>query len=92
MAQSEHLPIYKSRYDVCLYLEQVVQKFSRYHKYTLGAELTSREGAEPAQGGLLGAAVGGFPASCANAAIGGRLRCRHTNARLESPFRVVLCR
>ena len=42
MAQSEHLPIYKRSYDLCLYLEQVVQKFSRYHKYTLGADL--REG------------------------------------------------
>ena len=24
MAQTEHLPIYKSAYDLCLYLEQVV--------------------------------------------------------------------
>ena len=43
MAQSEHLPIYKRCYDLCLYLEQVVRGFSRYHKYTLGADL--REGA-----------------------------------------------
>jgi len=43
MAQSEHLPIYKRSYDLCLYLEQVVRGFSRYHKYTLGADL--REGA-----------------------------------------------
>ena len=34
MAQSEHLPIYKRSYDLCLYLEQVVRSFSRYHKYT----------------------------------------------------------
>jgi hypothetical protein len=43
MAQFEHLPIYKRSYDLCLYLEQVVRGFSRYHKYLLGAEL--REGA-----------------------------------------------
>jgi len=39
MAQTEHLPIYKSTYDLCLYLEQVVHNFSRYHKYALGADL-----------------------------------------------------
>ena len=43
MAQSEHLPIYKASYDLCLYLEQAVRGFSRYHKYTLGADL--RDGA-----------------------------------------------
>ena len=43
MAQAEHLAIYKSSYDLCLYLEQVVRNFSRYHKYSLGAEL--RDGA-----------------------------------------------
>jgi hypothetical protein len=43
MAQTEHLPIYKKSYDLCLCLEQVVRSFSRYHKYTLGADL--REGA-----------------------------------------------
>lgn len=43
MAQTEHLPIYKASYDFCLYLEQVVRNFSRYHKYSLGADL--REGA-----------------------------------------------
>jgi hypothetical protein len=46
MAQTEHLPIYKSMYDLCLYLEQVVQHFSRYHKYALGADL--RDGARRA--------------------------------------------
>ncbi len=39
MAQAEHLPIYKRAYDLCLYLEQVVRGFSRYHKYALGADL-----------------------------------------------------
>ncbi len=43
MAQSEHLSIYKASYDLCLYLEQVVRGFSRYHKYVLGADL--RDGA-----------------------------------------------
>jgi hypothetical protein len=46
MAQSEHLPIYKRSYDLCLYLERVVRGFSRYHKYTLGADL--RDGARQA--------------------------------------------
>ncbi|MGH8554923.1 MAG: hypothetical protein ACREUD_05050 [Gammaproteobacteria bacterium] len=43
MARSEHLPIYKASYDLCLYLEQIVRSFSRYHKYSLGADL--RDGA-----------------------------------------------
>ena len=43
MAQTEHLPIYKAAYDFCLWCEQVVQGFSRYHKYALGADL--RDGA-----------------------------------------------
>lgn len=43
MAQSEHLPIYKAAYDLCLYFEQVVRGFDRYHKYALGADL--RDGA-----------------------------------------------
>jgi len=46
MAHSEHLPIYKRTYDLCLYLEQVVHSFSRYHKYTLGSDL--RNGARRA--------------------------------------------
>ena len=36
MARSEHLPIYKASYDLCLYLEQVVLGFSSYQKYTRG--------------------------------------------------------
>ena len=43
MAQTEHLPIYKASYDLCLYFEQVVRNFSRYHKYCLGSDL--RDGA-----------------------------------------------
>jgi len=44
MARTEHLPIYKQAYDLCLYLEQVVHGFSRYHKYSIGSDLrdTSR--------------------------------------------------
>ena len=43
MAQTEHLPIFKAGYDLCLHLEQVVAKFARTHRHGLGAEL--REGA-----------------------------------------------
>ena len=43
MAQTEHLPIYKAAYDLCLYFEQIVRNFGRYHKYSLGQEL--RDGA-----------------------------------------------
>jgi hypothetical protein len=43
VAHTEHLPIYKSSYDLCLYLEQAVHGFSRYHKYAMGADL--RDGA-----------------------------------------------
>ncbi len=43
MARSEHLPIYKASYDLCLYFEQIVRGFSRYHKYGLGSDL--RDGA-----------------------------------------------
>lgn len=46
MAYTEHLPIYKATYDFCLYIEQVVQGFSRYHKYAIGADL--RDGARRA--------------------------------------------
>ena len=43
MAQKEHLQIYKSAYDVCLYFEKILLNFSRYHKYSIGADL--RDGA-----------------------------------------------
>lgn len=39
MARYEHLPIYKAAYDLALHMEKIVRNFSRYHKYTLGAEL-----------------------------------------------------
>ena len=37
MAQSEHLPIYKRGYELCLYLEQVARGFSRSNR-ALGDE------------------------------------------------------
>ena len=42
MARYEHLPIYKSAFDLNVYVEQIVRHFSRYHKYTLGTELRGR--------------------------------------------------
>ncbi len=39
MAQTDHLPIFKQAYDLCLYLDQIVRTFPRYHKYALGADL-----------------------------------------------------
>lgn len=79
MARTEHLPIYKGSYD--LYLEQVVQGFSRYHKYTLGTDL--RDGARRAleAGGARQRAArpGGGAAGVARAARGveGALRLGH---------------
>lgn len=43
MAQTEHLPIYKAAYDLCLYLAQIVRNFARYPKNSLGQDL--RDGA-----------------------------------------------
>jgi len=43
MAQTDHLPIYKVTYDLCLHIEQAVRKFPRYEKYAVGTDL--REGA-----------------------------------------------
>lgn len=43
MAQTEHLPIHKAAYDLCLFLEQIVRNFARYPKYSLGQDL--RDGA-----------------------------------------------
>lgn len=39
MAQTDHLPIYRRTYDLCLHLEEVVRSFPRYQKYTLGTDL-----------------------------------------------------
>ena len=39
MAQADHLPIFKASYDLCLHLEQVVERFSRSHRVGLGSEI-----------------------------------------------------
>jgi hypothetical protein len=39
MARSEHLPIYKASYDLCLHLEHGVAGFSRQHRYGIGADM-----------------------------------------------------
>lgn len=45
MARYEHLPIYRSAFDLAVHIEKIVNHFSRYHKYSLGTELrkNSRE-------------------------------------------------
>ena len=35
----ENLPIYKAALDFCVYIEQIVRSFEKYHKYTIGEEL-----------------------------------------------------
>ena len=42
MARYEHLPIYKKARDLAVLFEMIVAGFSRYHKYTLGAELRNK--------------------------------------------------
>ena len=39
MARYEHLPIYKKAMELAVYLQQVIRNFSRYNKYSIGAEL-----------------------------------------------------
>ena len=39
MAHYEHLPIYQKAMQLAVYIEKVVQGFSRYHKYNTGSEL-----------------------------------------------------
>ena len=39
MARYEHLPVFKKAMDTSVYLEEMVRKFSRYHKYGIGADL-----------------------------------------------------
>lgn len=39
MARYEHLPIFRDAYDLAKHIENIVRNFSRYHKYSLGAEL-----------------------------------------------------
>ena len=42
MAHYEHLPIYKAIFDLLVYLEKIVAKFFRYHKYTHGQPLNAQ--------------------------------------------------
>jgi hypothetical protein len=39
MARYDPLAIYRTAFDLAVQIEQIVRHFSRYHKYTLGAEL-----------------------------------------------------
>lgn len=39
MARYEHLPIYKQAFDLAVYLQNTVRQFSRYDKYSVGADL-----------------------------------------------------
>jgi len=39
MARYDHLPIYRTAFDLAVHMEKIVRHFSRYHKYSLGAEL-----------------------------------------------------
>ena len=39
MAAYDHLPIFKRMMDLTVYVENMVMRFSRYHRYTLGTGL-----------------------------------------------------
>lgn len=39
MARYTHLPIWKDAIDLAVHLEKAVQRFPRYHKYSLGSDL-----------------------------------------------------
>jgi len=39
VAKYEDLPKYKAAFDLVLYFEKIVKNFSRYNKYTHGADL-----------------------------------------------------
>ena len=39
MARYDHLPIYRAAFDLAVHVEKLVRGFTRYHKYSLGAEL-----------------------------------------------------
>jgi len=36
------LPIYKSALELAIYMEQIVRKFEKYHKYTIGTDLREK--------------------------------------------------
>ncbi len=39
MARYDHLPIYRTAFDLAVHIEKIVRHFSRYHKYSLGTAL-----------------------------------------------------
>jgi len=39
---SENLPIFKSAMELAIYMEQIVKKFDKYHKYTIGVDLRQK--------------------------------------------------
>jgi len=39
MARYDHLPIYRTAFDLAVHIEKIVRHFSRYHKYSIGTEL-----------------------------------------------------
>jgi hypothetical protein len=39
MARYDHLPIYRTAFDLAVHIEKIVHHLSRYHKYSLGTEL-----------------------------------------------------
>lgn len=39
MSQHEQLAIFRAAYDFVVHIETIVHGFSRYHKYSIGAEL-----------------------------------------------------
>ncbi|MCD6361373.1 MAG: four helix bundle protein [Armatimonadetes bacterium] len=39
MARYEHLPIYKKAMELGIYMQNAVRNFSRYNKYTIGADM-----------------------------------------------------
>ena len=42
MAYYEHLPIYRKAMETAIYFETIVRNFSRYNKYSLGAEMREK--------------------------------------------------
>ncbi len=42
MAQYDHLPIFRTAFQLTVYLEEAVRGMPRYHKYAIGARLRDR--------------------------------------------------
>lgn len=39
MANHENFPIFRSALELCVYIETIVKRFDRYHKYTIGEDM-----------------------------------------------------